>query len=59
MRCWFGEQHPGTGPENWAVEVCETTEHFCYQMVHGSGEERFESRQCWDLNYEVRYDRLS
>ena len=67
MACWFGEQHPGTGqPEQWVVEECETTEHFCYQMVvHGGGEEDrgFESRQCWDLKYEVWYkdysDRLT
>jgi hypothetical protein len=22
MRCWFGEQHPGTvGPEDWQVHI--------------------------------------
>lgn len=57
MRCWFGEKHPSTGKEDWKVEVCESTEHYCYQLVRGTGDGRYESRQCWDLAYEEgRYD---
>jgi hypothetical protein len=33
--------------------VCESTEHYCYQLVHGEGDTRSEIRQCWDLSYEV------
>ena len=40
-------------PNVLQVEVCESTEHDCYQLVHGTGDDRFESRQCWDLSYEV------
>merc|ERR1711936_345126 len=49
MRCYFGERHPGTGPETWKVETCQDNENFCFQIVSGDG---YESRECWDLNYE-------
>jgi len=54
MRCWFGEQHPGTGDEEWKVEVCQDNEKHCFQMVGHTpwGGHGFESRSCWDLNYE-------
>jgi len=52
MRCWFGEKHPSTGTEDWKMEECESNEHYCFQLVHGEGESRFEVRQCWDLAYE-------
>ena len=35
-------------------ETCESSEHFCYQMIHGEGAQRTEIRECWDLAYEVR-----
>jgi len=49
MRCWFGEKHHGTGNETWKVEVCQANENHCYQITSPTG---FESRECWDLNYE-------
>jgi len=52
MSCWFGEKHPYTGEEDWKKEVCESTEHFCFQLVHGEGDQRTEVRECWDLAYE-------
>merc|ERR1712158_106095 len=55
MRCWFGEQHPGTGPEEWKVEVCHEDEkykgHGCYKGRHCHHEHCFDEATICICNY--------